>query len=170
VMMILSTMHRWLIPSLIMLFQNPPYKASQQLMIPQIATVGTSFGPLPCQAHGYGVIIAQRVEVEVGADGPTSAPSSGTAAGAPPAGASNPTFISRIHSLDPHPTFICRIHSDAGGPSSIEKSIAKGASRLLVPVTTGTIARITSRRSGHVIQTGLGPRACNSNLYITLQI
>jgi hypothetical protein len=52
----------------IMLFQNPPYMASRQLLIPRIATVGTSFSPLPCQAwHGYGVTSAHRVEVEVAA-------------------------------------------------------------------------------------------------------
>jgi hypothetical protein len=32
--------------------------------------------------------------------------------------------------------------------NTIEKSIAKGAPRLLVPVTTGTIARVTSTSSG----------------------
>jgi hypothetical protein len=57
-------------------------------MIPRIAAVGTSFNPLPCQAwHGYGVTNVHRVEVEVGADGPASAPPSGAAAAAPPAGA-----------------------------------------------------------------------------------
>ena len=71
-----------------MFFQNPPYKASRQLLIPRIAAVGTSCSPLPCQAwHGYGVTSAHRVEVEVGADGPASAPLSGAAAAAPPAGA-----------------------------------------------------------------------------------
>jgi hypothetical protein len=41
-----------------------------------------------CQAwHGYMVTSAQRVEVEVGADGPASAPLSGAAAAAPRAGA-----------------------------------------------------------------------------------
>jgi hypothetical protein len=51
--------------------------ASQQLVIPRIAAVGTSFSPLPCQAwHGYGVTSAHRVEVEVGADGHASAPPS----------------------------------------------------------------------------------------------
>jgi hypothetical protein len=69
-------------------FQNPPYKASRQLLIPRIATVGTSFSPVPCEAsHGYGVTSAHRVEVEVGADGRASAPASGAAAAAPPAGA-----------------------------------------------------------------------------------
>jgi hypothetical protein len=58
-------------------------------VIPRIAAVGTSFSPLPCQAwHGYGVTSAHRVEVEVGADEPASAPPSGAAAVAPPAGAS----------------------------------------------------------------------------------
>jgi hypothetical protein len=48
----------------------------------------TSFSPLPCQAwHGYGVTSAHRVEGEVGADGPTTAPPSGAAAAPPPAGA-----------------------------------------------------------------------------------
>jgi hypothetical protein len=78
-----------------MFFQNLPYMASRQLLIPRIATVGTSFSPLPCQAwHGYGVTNAHRVEVEVGADGPASAPPSGAAAAAPPAGAHfNNTFV-----------------------------------------------------------------------------
>jgi hypothetical protein len=72
----------------IMLFQNPPYKASRQLMIPRIAIVDSSFSPLPCQAkHNYGVTSAHRVEVEVGADGLARAPPSGAAAAAPPAGA-----------------------------------------------------------------------------------
>jgi hypothetical protein len=71
-----------------MFFQNPPYMASRQLLIPRIATVGTSFSPLPCQAwHGNGVTNAHRVEVEVGADGPANAPLSGGGAAAPPAGA-----------------------------------------------------------------------------------
>jgi hypothetical protein len=57
-------------------------------MIPRIATVGTSFSPLPCQAwHRYGATSAHRVEVEVGADGHANAPPSGAAAAAPPAGA-----------------------------------------------------------------------------------
>jgi hypothetical protein len=69
-------------------FQNPPYRASRQLMIPPITAVGTSFSPLPCQAwHGYGITSAHRVEVEVDADGHASAPPSGAAAAAPPAGA-----------------------------------------------------------------------------------
>jgi hypothetical protein len=71
-----------------MFFQNPPYRASGQLLIPRIAAVGTSFSPLPCHAwHGYMVTSAHRVEVEVCADGPASAPLSGAAAAAPPAGA-----------------------------------------------------------------------------------
>jgi hypothetical protein len=71
-----------------MFFLNPSYMASRQLLIPRIAAVGTSFSPLPCQAwHGYGVTSVRRVEVEVGADGPASAPPSGAAAAAPPAGA-----------------------------------------------------------------------------------
>jgi hypothetical protein len=69
----------------IMLFQNPPYRASRQLLIPRIAAAGTSFSPLPCQtSHGYILTIAHRVEVEVGADGPASAPPSTAAAVAPP--------------------------------------------------------------------------------------
>jgi hypothetical protein len=72
----------------IVFFQNPPYKASPQLLIPRIAATGTSFSPLPCQAwHGYWVTSAHRVDVEVGADGLASAPLSGAAAAAPPAGA-----------------------------------------------------------------------------------
>jgi hypothetical protein len=68
-------------------FQNPSYMAFRQLLILRIAAVGTSFSPLPCQAwHGYGVTSAHRVEVEVGADGSASAPPSGAAAAAPPAG------------------------------------------------------------------------------------
>jgi hypothetical protein len=66
----------------IMFFQNLPYRASRQLLIPWIAAVGTSFSPLPCQAwHGYGVTSAHRVEVDA------SAPPTGAAAAAPPAGA-----------------------------------------------------------------------------------
>jgi hypothetical protein len=62
--------------------------ASRELLIPRIAALGTSFGPLTCQAwHGYGVTSAHRVKVEVGTDGPASAPPSGAAAAAPPAGA-----------------------------------------------------------------------------------
>jgi hypothetical protein len=72
----------------IILFQNPPYMASRLMLILRIAAVGTSFSPLPCQAwHGYGATSAHRVEVEVGADGPASAPPYGAAATAPPAGA-----------------------------------------------------------------------------------
>jgi hypothetical protein len=63
--------------------------ASRQLLIPRIAAAGTSFSPPQCQGwHGYSVTNAHRVEVEVGADGLTSAPLSGAAAAAPPAGAS----------------------------------------------------------------------------------
>jgi hypothetical protein len=69
-------------------FQSPPYKASRQLMIPRIAATGTWFSPLPCQAlHGYMFTSAHHVEVEVGADGPASAPLSGAATAALPAGA-----------------------------------------------------------------------------------
>jgi hypothetical protein len=72
----------------IMFFQKPPYKASRHMLIPRIAATGTWFSPLPCQAwHGYMVTIAHRVKVEVGANGPASAPLSGAAAAAPPAGA-----------------------------------------------------------------------------------
>jgi hypothetical protein len=72
----------------IMFFQNPPYMASRQLLIPRIAAAGTSFSPRPCQAcHGYGVTCAHRVEVEVGANGAASAPPSRAAAAALPAGA-----------------------------------------------------------------------------------
>jgi hypothetical protein len=68
-----------------MLFQNPPYIAFRQLLIP------LSCETRECHAfqawHGYGATNAHRVEVEVGADGPASAPPSGAAAAAPPAGA-----------------------------------------------------------------------------------
>jgi hypothetical protein len=71
-------------------FQKPPYMASRQLLIPRIGAAGTSFSPLPCQAlHGYMVIIAHSVEVEVGSNGHASAPLSGAAAAAAPAGAKN---------------------------------------------------------------------------------
>jgi hypothetical protein len=64
------------------------YMASRHPLIPRIATAGISFSPLPCQAwHNYGVTSAHRVEVEVGADGPASAPPFKAAAAAPPAGA-----------------------------------------------------------------------------------
>jgi hypothetical protein len=73
----------------IVFFQNPPYRASRQLLIRWIAAVGTSFSPLPCQAwHGYMATSAHSVEVEVGADGPASTPLSGAAAAAPLAGTS----------------------------------------------------------------------------------
>jgi hypothetical protein len=69
-------------------FQNPPYMASRQLLISRIAAACTSSNTIPCQAwHDYGVTSANRVEVEVGADGPASAPPFKTAAAAPPAGA-----------------------------------------------------------------------------------
>jgi hypothetical protein len=69
-------------------FRNPPYKFSRHLMITRIASTGTAFSPLPCQAwHGYKVSSANRVEVEVGSDGHASAPPSGAAAVALPAGA-----------------------------------------------------------------------------------
>jgi hypothetical protein len=45
-------------------FQNSPYMVSRHLVIPRIATAGTSFSPLPCQAwHDYMVTITHRVEV-----------------------------------------------------------------------------------------------------------
>jgi hypothetical protein len=54
--------------------------ASRQLLITRIAGAGTSFGPLPCQAlHSYKVTGVHRMDVEVGADGPTSAPTPGPA-------------------------------------------------------------------------------------------
>jgi hypothetical protein len=65
--------------------------ASRHLVIPRVATACTSFSPLPCQAwHGYMVTNAHRVEVEVGADRPASAPHSGAAAAEPPTGAPYP--------------------------------------------------------------------------------
>jgi hypothetical protein len=80
-----------------MFYQDPPYMASRQLLIPRIAAVGTSFSPLPCQAwHGYGVTSAHCVEVEVGADGLANAPPSGAAAAAPPAGA----LVDTTHDYD----------------------------------------------------------------------
>jgi hypothetical protein len=80
----------------IMFFPNLSYMASRQLLIPRIVATGTSFSPLPCRAwHGYMVIIAHHMEVEVGADGPASTPLSGAAAAAPPAGAcSRVTLVS----------------------------------------------------------------------------
>jgi hypothetical protein len=75
--------------------------ASRQLLIPRIATVGTSFSPLPCQAwHGYGITGAHRVEVEVGADGPANAPPSGAAAAAPPA-------VATLHPIMHRPLLNC---------------------------------------------------------------
>jgi hypothetical protein len=69
-------------------FQSPPYRASRKRLIPRIAAVGTLFSPEQCHArHGYGVTSAHGVEVEVGVDGPASAPLPGAAAAAPPAGA-----------------------------------------------------------------------------------
>jgi hypothetical protein len=68
-------------------FQIPPYIASRHLLIPRIAATGTSFSPLPCQLwHRYRVSSAHRVELEVGADGPASAPPSRSTAAAPPPG------------------------------------------------------------------------------------
>jgi hypothetical protein len=69
-------------------FKNPPFMASRQLLITPIAAAGTSFSPLPCHAwHGSRATCAHRVEVEVGADGPASAPPAGATAATPPAGA-----------------------------------------------------------------------------------
>jgi hypothetical protein len=68
-----------------MIFQNPPYMASRQLVIPRIAVAGTSLSPLPCQAwHGYMVTSAHRVETVVSTDIHASAPPSGAVAAAPP--------------------------------------------------------------------------------------
>jgi hypothetical protein len=67
-----------------MIFQNPPYMASRQLLIPRIAAAATSLSP---QAwHGYMVTGTHRVEVKVCADGLACAPHAGAAA-APLAGA-----------------------------------------------------------------------------------
>jgi hypothetical protein len=74
-------------------FQNPPYMASRELLIKRIAITDTSFSPLQCHArHGYMVTIAHRVEVEVGAHGPASAPLSGAAVATSPAGAAMKEF------------------------------------------------------------------------------
>jgi hypothetical protein len=68
-------------------FQNPPYIASRQLVITQIATAGSSFSTPPCQVwHDYMVISAHRVKVDVGADMLAREPPSTAAAAAPPAG------------------------------------------------------------------------------------
>jgi hypothetical protein len=62
--------------------------ASRQLLIPRIVAAGTLLSPLPYHTcHGYMITSAHRVEVEVFADGPASAPHSGAATTAPPAGA-----------------------------------------------------------------------------------
>jgi hypothetical protein len=72
-------------------FQIPPDLASRQLLITRIAARGTSFSSEPCHGwHGYRVTSAHCVEVEVGADGRASAPPSGVAPAAPPAGAVKP--------------------------------------------------------------------------------
>jgi hypothetical protein len=72
----------------IFIFPKPPYTASRQLLIARIAAAGTSSSPIPYHAwHGYKATTVYRVEVEVGADGPASAPPSGAAAEAPPASA-----------------------------------------------------------------------------------
>jgi hypothetical protein len=64
--------------------------ASRQPLITRIEDTGTSFISLPCQAlHGYMVISAHRVEVEVDADEPARAPPTGAAAAALPAGANS---------------------------------------------------------------------------------
>jgi hypothetical protein len=71
-----------------------PYMASRQMLIPRIAAIDTSFSPQTCQAwHVYRVTNAHRVEVEVGPDGPASAPPYGAAAAAPPAGASGTVAV-----------------------------------------------------------------------------
>jgi hypothetical protein len=62
----------------IVFFQNPPCMASRQLLITRISVVDTSFSPLSCQArHDHMVTNAHRVEIEVGADGPSGAPPPG---------------------------------------------------------------------------------------------
>jgi hypothetical protein len=77
-----------------MIFQNLPYRAARQMLIPRIAATDTSFSPLPYHArHGYMVTNAHRVEVVVGADGHASAPPSGAAADAPPAGAVKGNYV-----------------------------------------------------------------------------
>jgi hypothetical protein len=88
-------------------FPKPSVKGSRQLLIPRIAAVGTSFSPLPCQAwHNYGVTSAHRVEVEVGADGSASAPLSGAAAAAPPAGACRKGALNEANLLSRRPNFV----------------------------------------------------------------
>jgi hypothetical protein len=63
-------------------FPKPSVHGFPTVVGPAIATVGTSFSPLPGQAKdGYGVTCAHRVEVEVGADGPAGAPPSGVRLG-----------------------------------------------------------------------------------------
>jgi hypothetical protein len=75
-------------------------------MIPRIAAAGTSFSPLPCQAwHGYGATRVHRVEVEVGADGPASAPPSWAAAAAPPAGAAAVHLVYAYSPIGASPLF-----------------------------------------------------------------
>jgi hypothetical protein len=54
--------------------------------------------------------IAHRVEVEVGADGPASAPHSGAAAAAPPAGASFASILLKIM-IDIHSRTIKFVYS-----------------------------------------------------------
>jgi hypothetical protein len=64
-------------------FQNP-YMAFRHLLLARIVAAGTSFSPLPCHLrHGYRVTSANRVEVQLGADGHASAPLSGAATDAP---------------------------------------------------------------------------------------
>jgi hypothetical protein len=91
--------------------------ASRHVLIPRIAAVGISFSPLPCQAwHGYGVTIAHRVEVEVGADGPASAPPSGAAAAGRP-----PMQLAKLH---------CNMHSpilDGSGTLVLTVKISRPA-------------------------------------------
>jgi hypothetical protein len=70
------------------MFSKPSVQGFPTAADPADCRCRSSFSPLPCQAwNGYGVTSAHRVEVGVGADGPASAPPSGTAAAAPPAGA-----------------------------------------------------------------------------------
>jgi hypothetical protein len=120
-------------------FHNPPYMASRQLLIIRIPAAGTSFSPLPCQAgHGYTATNAHRVEVEVGADGPASAPPSGAAAAAPPAGA--------------RPNYMRMISGTGRGASAL--FFASHESSLKVPSDSYTMAThrvlgLTAERASH---------------------
>jgi hypothetical protein len=123
-----------------MFFQNPPYMASRHLLILRIAAVGTSFSPLLCQAwHGYGVTIAHRVEVEVGADGPASAPLSGAAAAAPPAGAravdgSVRACISSLCSCNTKRTRVC---TSCNNPNRYATSCETGSDGRMLNIRSG---------------------------------